>query len=379
MLDEQMKQQWLQDNALQVLDTAVDAIVTIDATGIIQFVNQATLTLFGYTEQELIGQPVSILMAEPHRSAHQSYVDHYLDSGEAQIIGIGRELVAARKNGQEFPVYLAINEIETDDHRYFTGIVRDLTEQKAAQAALLEQRDRLAHAGRLSTMGEMTASIAHEINQPLTAIAMYAQASLKMLERDDISRDKLKDALEKLNAQALRAGAVIERIQRFVRNEGGSREPTDINLLLTDLRHFVTGDAVLHGVELDFRLDDTLPKVFCDPIEVQQVALNLVRNAIDAMEEVACRFGNIVTIETSVTPEDLVEVAVVDCGTGVREDHQRLVFSSFHTTKKNGMGMGLSICRSIIETHGGTLDFRNNPDHGATFYFQLPQGDNHEQ
>ena len=378
----ELTQQWSPADALTVLDTAVDSIITIDSQGIIQFVNRATLALFGYAESELIGQPIALLMPEPYRSRHQAFVDHYLNTGDAQIIGIGRELTAVSKHGREFPIYLAISEISTNEHRFFAGIIRDLSEQKEAQSALLEQRDRLAHVGRLSTMGEMTASIAHEINQPLTAIAMYAQASMKMLEQENFDREKLLNALDKLTKQSLRAGAVIERIQRFVRNEGGSREGCNLNPLLVDLRELTAGDAGLHSVTLKLDLDPDLPNVFCDPIQVQQVALNLIRNAIDAMSEIDCKNGNEVTIASALVNEGgdqrardaYVEVTVTDGGPGVAKDQEDLVFSAFHTTKKDGMGMGLSICRSIIEAHGGTLDFRNNPDYGCTFYFRIPIG-----
>jgi two-component system sensor kinase FixL len=371
-------QQWLRDNALTVLDSAVDAIITIDAKGIIQSVNRATLTMFGFGEQELVGQPLSMLMPEPYRSQHDGFIEHYLKTGTASIIGIGRELIAQAKDGRVFPIYLAISDIDEGGQRYFAGIVRDISDQKAAQAALLEQQERLAHVGRLSTMGEMTASIAHEINQPLTAIAMYAQASLKLLERDSFDKEKLIAALDKLNQQALRAGAVIERIQRFVRNESGQKELANLNTLIRDVEHLAAADARLHGIELEFDLDPDLPDVFCDPIQIQQVALNLLRNAVDAMDEVGCHHGNTIKVGSGSIANDLVEVTVVDAGSGVAEDQQSLVFGAFHTTKANGMGMGLSICRSIIEAHGGKLNFTNNDTHGCTFYFQLPIGSSDE-
>ena len=371
-------QQWLRDNALTVLDSAVDAIITIDARGIIQSVNRATLAMFGFAKQELVGEPLSMLMPEPYRSQHDGFVERYLETGKAGIIGIGRELIAQAKDGRVFPIYLAISDIAEDGQRHFAGIVRDISDQKAAQAALLEQQERLAHVGRLSTMGEMTASIAHEINQPLTAIAMYAQASLKLLERDDFDKEKLITAIDKLNEQSLRAGAVIERIQRFVRNESGQKELANLNTLIRDVEHLAAADARLHGIDLEFDLDPDLPDVFCDPIQIQQVALNLLRNAVDAMDEVGCQHGNTVKVGSGSISNDLVEVTVMDAGTGVAKDQESLVFSAFHTTKASGMGMGLSICRSIIEEHGGKLDFENNDTHGCTFYFQLPIGSSDE-
>lgn len=371
------KDSWLRDNALDVMNAVVDAIVAMDAEGTIAYANAATYRLFGYPPGALVGQPVTVLMPEPHRTLHQQYVSRFLSTGTAQIIGIGRELTAVTKDGKLFPIYLAISEISTPIGTFFAGILRDLTAQKIAQEALLEQQERLARVGRLSTMGEMTASIAHEINQPLTAISMYAQACNKLLQSPSIDRDKLMTALEKLTKQTLRAGAIIERIQRFVRNESGQRELVNLNLLVRDLAHFVAADARLNDIELVYELPSTVPSVFCDPIQIQQVALNLMRNAIDAMQQIERRYGNTLVVRTSHV-DDWVEFAVVDCGTGVSLDDEPLVFSAFHTTKKDGMGMGLSICRSIINQHGGQLSFVNNPTHGATFYFRLPTGGEHE-
>ncbi len=371
------KDSWLRDNALDVMNAVVDAIVAMDAEGTIAYANAATYRLFGYPPGALVGQPVTVLMPEPHRTLHQQYVNRFLSTGTAQIIGIGRELTAVTKDGKLFPIYLAISEISTPIGTFFAGILRDLTAQKIAQEALLEQQERLARVGRLSTMGEMTASIAHEINQPLTAISMYAQACNKLLQSPSIDRDKLMTALEKLTKQTLRAGAIIERIQRFVRNESGQRELVNLNLLVRDLAHFVAADARLNDIELVYELPSTVPSVFCDPIQIQQVALNLMRNAIDAMQQIERRYGNTLVVRTSHV-DDWVEFAVVDCGTGVSLDDEPLVFSAFHTTKKDGMGMGLSICRSIINQHGGQLSFVNNPTHGATFYFRLPTGGEHE-
>lgn len=371
------KDSWLRDNALNIMDAVVDAIVTMDAAGTIQYANVAAYRLFGYSEGELVGQPVTVLMPEPHRTQHQQYVSRFIATRVAQIIGIGRELDAVTKAGKLFPIYLAVSEIKTPIGTFFAGILRDLTQQKIAQEALLEQQERLARVGRLSTMGEMTASIAHEINQPLTAISMYAQACNKLLQSPSVDREKLTTALEKLTKQTLRAGAIIERIQRFVRNESGQRELVSLNVLVRDLSNFVAADARLNDIELVYELASPMPLVFCDPIQIQQVALNLIRNAIDAMQQIDRQHGNRLVVRTA-HGDGWVEFAVVDCGTGVSQDDEPLVFSAFHTTKKDGMGMGLSICRSIINQHGGQLSFNNNPSHGATFYFRLPTGDDSE-
>ena len=363
-----------QAEILAILDTAVDAIIMIDETGRVETFNSAAMTLFGYTQDEIIGQPVTMLMPEPHRTRHDDYMQRYLNTGEKQIIGIGRELEARTKTGERVPIYLAVSEIHLQGRRRFTGIIRDLSEQHAAREALAEQRERLAHVGRLSTMGEMTASIAHEINQPLTAIAMYAQSSIKLIQKGDADLDKLATALEKLNTQSLRAGAIIERIQRFARAQESQREPLNLNGLLKELVKLAEGDARLHNVEITFDLTENLPDIYCDPIQIQQVALNLIRNAIDAMKGIDHRNGNALVITTRPLGADQVEIAVSDQGPGVADEQQGMLFKPFHTTKKDGMGMGLSICRTIISEHGGLLSYRNNPDSGATFYFTLPAG-----
>lgn len=367
-------QSWLAANALSILDAAVDPVITIDCAGRIQAINTATSTVFGYGPEELINHQIEVLMPEPHRAAHQSYMDRYLDIGEARIIGLGRELEAQRKDGTVFPMSLAISEIKGDGGHYFVGIIRDLTAQKAAEQNVLEQRERLARISRLSTMGEMTASIAHEINQPLTAIAMYAQSSIRLLQAVEPDRRKLEEALSKLNAQALRAGAVIERIQRFVRNESGEKSVVAVNELVKDLEHLAVGDARLNGIALVFELAADVPQVFCDPVQIQQVTLNLIRNAIDAMTEISCRNGNQVRICTGVIDRQWLEVAVIDSGVGVTTQAEAQLFTAFHTTKADGMGMGLSICRSIIEAHSGSLSFCRNAEHGCTFFFRLPLG-----
>jgi two-component system, LuxR family, sensor kinase FixL len=361
-----------QAETLAILATAVDAIVLIGETGIIDTVNAAARKLFGYARDELVGQPVTVLMPEPHRSQHDAYMRRYLDTGKKRIIGIGRELEAVTRSGERVPIYLAVSEIRLQGRRRFAGIIRDLSEQQAVQETVTEQRERLAHVGRLSTMGEMTASIAHEINQPLTAIAMYAQSSLKLLQRDPPDVAKLAAALDKLNTQSLRAGAIIERIQRFARARESQHEPMAINALLRDLVKLAEGDARLHDVSITFDLQEDLPLVHGDPIQIQQVALNLIRNAIDAMKGIDCRYGNAMFISSRLLADGRLEVAVADQGPGVASDQTESLFKPFHTTKKDGMGMGLSICKTIIAEHGGELSFRNNAEHGATFFFTLP-------
>jgi two-component system sensor kinase FixL len=366
---------------MAILRTAVDGIVLIDETGRIEMVNAAAEKLLGYASGELNGAQVDVLMGAEHRHQHTGYIRRYIETGEARIIGIGRELEAVTRDGRRIPVHLSVSEVQLAGRRRFTGFLRDLSEQRATQEMLAEQRERLAHVGRLSTMGEMTASIAHEINQPLTAIAMYAQSGLKLLQRGAPDIDKLSAMLDKLNTQSLRAGAIIERIQRFTRADPAERELVSVNTLLTDLLKLTEGDARLNNIELRFELDPDVPPVSADPVQIQQVALNLIRNAIDAMNEIHRKHGNQVRVSTRALPDGGVTVTVDDQGPGVPEQESDLIFSAFHTTKRDGMGMGLSICRTIITEHGGELGFHNHaaPEPGASFQFTLPARDaNHD-
>ncbi len=364
----------IQAEAKAILETAVDAIIIINEQGRIETSNQAASRLFGYPQDELLGKPLTMLMPEPHRSRHDEYLRRYLNGGAARIIGIGRELEAVDRNGARIPIYLAVSEVQSNGERRFTGIIRDLSEQLATRRALAEQREKLAHVGRLSSMGEMTASIAHEINQPLTAISMYAQAGIKLIDRGAPDLGRLREALEKLNTQSLRAGAVIERIQRFVRAQETRHEAVNVNTLLEDLLKLTESDARLHDMQLELNLGSDLPDAYGDPVQIQQVALNLIRNAIDAMNEIHCAHGNRIEVCTEPAGPDQIRVSVIDMGPGVAESQKDLLFTPFHTTKNEGMGMGLSICRSIIAEHGGTLSFTNNEGPGATFFFTLPTG-----
>ena len=220
-------------------------------------------------------------------------------------------------------------------------------------------------------VNELTASIAHEINQPLTAISIYAQACMRMLSTTKVDRVRLISALDKLNRQTLRAGEIVDRIQRTLRHESDLRVPTNLIDVLNDLVQCCAVDTRLSGFEIRIESPAVLPEVRCDPLQVQQVIINLIRNAVDAMSPVNPSLGNLIVVRSLVL-ENAVQFEVVDAGTGISPENQSLVFASFYTTKVHGMGVGLSICRSIITHHGGNLNFRNNDDHGSTFYFTLP-------
>ena len=377
-------EQWSRRNALSVLDAVADVVISIDVEGRVLYTNSAIEELFGYQAEELLGEPVARIMPEGFAGQHQSHVSSYLATGKSGALGHSRELLGLRKNGEQVPLQVTVNELTTEDGTHFAGVLRDLTEQNERQVSLHRQREQMARIARLSTMGEMTASIAHEMNQPLTAIAMYAQACERMLRQSSPDREKLLDALNKLSDQALRAGAVNERVQQFARSEGGPKEALDINLLMQDIRPLAAGDARAHGIELQYKLGEGLPLVLCSGINMQQVVVNLLRNAFDAMAEISCENGNDVVLSTELvegeagelqTPSETgsyVRVSVSDDGPGISAEVARTLFNPFQTSKLNGMGLGLSTCRGLIEDEGGQLEYENRPGYGVTFFFTIP-------
>jgi len=484
-----------------LLDAAVDAIVVIDHQGQIQEFSQSAQRVFGYAPEEIVGQNVRVLMPEPFQSAHDRYMQRYLDTGQPRIIGTGREVQARRRDGTVFPCDLAVGRVEGVEPARFIGFIRDITARKVAEeqlrrseselrlaqelanlgnyvmhgdgggddyfspqmyrilgvkpgdppilrdeylahwvhpgdrkrvAAEFERMDagksaldieyqvvlrdgtmkhlhhlaqavfgpdgrvqkyvgtvhditdrrhaedearvlqeRLTHFSRLSTMGEMAAGLAHEINQPLSAIATYAQACQRLIRQPDLEIEDVMSALEQINAQALRAGEVIRRLRNFVKNREVKREPVNCARLLEDLRTLAETDARLHNIRLRLDCAEPLPTVYADPIQLQQVVLNLVRNAIDAMADVPEDRREVVLM-TREAPEGEVEVTVVDQGTGLAPEATEHLFNPFFTTKASGTGLGLAISRSIVRAHGGRLWHTPNDGCGVRFHFTLP-------
>lgn len=352
-----------------IMDSAVDAIVTVDQRGVMRSFNRAAERLFGFGREEAVGQPISLLMPEPHSSRHQQYIERYLATGEAHIIGIGREVEAQRKDGSTVPVYLAVSEFEVAGERRFIGILHDIS----AELEVRELRERLAQAEGVSALVETTATLAHELNQPLAALATYAQAARNHAAGEDSAR--LVATLDKLVEQSLRAADVVERVQRLVKGLAGGAEYTqraDINILLAGVVAMARTDARRRGVYVVYEQPERLPAVRCDPVQIQQVALNLVRNAIDAAARGDGSERATVRIYAR-SGKGVVRVCVEDNGNGVAESEREAVFEPFHTNKPQGMGLGLAICRTIVANHGGTLAFHNNTQGpGATFHFTLP-------
>jgi two-component system sensor kinase FixL len=353
-----------------LFDALVEAMIVANERGRIERFNKAAERLFGYTEAEVMGCNLTILMPPPDRDLHDQYMEHYLETGERRIIGIGREVRARRKDGSIFLAELAVGEVRWKNNVRFVGILRDVTDRKKAEEQAIRQGVEMIKVSRLMTMGEMAAAMAHELNQPLTAIANYASASRRLLA-DIPATGEVLGALDQIDAQAHRAGEVIRRMRSFVRYDDSGREPVQMKTVIDEIRPLLQLDAKANNIRLEIEVAGDLPDLVADRIQVQQVILNLVRNGIDAMSDIEPA-ERAIRLECRADTPDRVLVAVTDHGTGVPEESAARMFQAFYTTKAAGMGMGLAISRSIIEGHGGRLWYENNPGGGATFSFSLP-------
>jgi len=354
--------------AQAIVESAVDAIITVDDQGAIESFNQAACAMFGYRSDEVRGRHCRKLVTTEYYQEFDRYFQrnrHPRDYAAASV-----DLNGSGKHGRNFPIVLSMREIlDVDEHKYVI-LIRDLTEQREAEREVREQRDVLAHVDRLNTLGEMAAGIAHEINQPLTAISMYAQSSLRFLNRDQPELPRLQEALEKLSQQAHRAGAVLERMQEMTRPHQSRHEAIDAARLLREIYDLGEVEAQIRNFIIVLRLDDDLPPVVCDAIQVQQVILNLLRNGMESMRSKGCKPGSKIVLQARRRGAQL-RISIVDSGLGVSRQLARRLYQPFTSTKESGMGLGLSISRSIIAAHGGQLEFSNNPRGGATFYFDL--------
>jgi two-component system sensor kinase FixL len=351
-----------------ILDTIPDAMVVIDEAGLIRDFSQAAERLFGWSAAEAAGQNVSILMPSPYREGHDGYLERYYRTSERRIIGVGRVVVGERKDGSTFPMELAVGEMRSGNARYFTGFIRDLTERQQTETRLQELQTELVHVSRLTALGEMASSLAHELNQPLSAITHFLKGSKMLLEREDVLHDRVSHALDRAAEEALRAGQIIRRLRDFVARGDTERTVESLPKLIEEASALGLVGAKQHGVRVRFDLHSQVDLVMADKVQVQQVVLNLIRNAIDAMADGERRE---LTVTTAPAEDNIALVSVADTGPGISPDVADQLFQPFITTKRTGMGVGLSISRTIIEAHGGRIWFEDNPGGGAIFRFTL--------
>ena len=352
-----------------ILETIPDAMIVIDSKGRIQSFSSAAERLFGRAAGEVIGQNVKILMPSPYREGHDDHIERYLRTGERRIIGVGRVVVGARKDGSTFPMELAVGEMKSNDKLFFTGFIRDLTERQKTEGRLQELQAELVHISRLTAMGEMATTLAHEINQPLSAISNYLKGARRVLsDPSGGSLALVREAIEKAGDQAMRAGQIIARMRNFVARGETERKAESLSKLLEEASALALVGAKDQGIKVRFDIDAGNDKVFADKVQVQQVVLNLIRNAIEAMADSPRRQ---LLISSARDTGRMVRVTVADTGTGLAPEILPQLFQPFVTTKKQGMGVGLSISKSIIEAHGGRLWAEPHEGGGTAFHLTL--------
>jgi len=390
-----------------ILETVPDAMIVIDERGHILSFSAAAERMFGFTEDEVLGENVSMLMPSPDRERHDGYLQRYMRTGERRIIGIGRVLTARHRDGATFPIELSVGEARIGDDRVFTGFIRDLTERQEAELRVHDLQSVLAHVQRVSEMGTLATSLAHELNQPLTAIANYVETARDMLEKnaenistvrqsldrsaattaenssslDDLLDENaetiaiVREALEECASQSVRAGQIVRRLRDFISRGESDRRIESLQRLITEASALALVGAGDQNVEVDVRLDPATDRVLVDRIQIQQVLLNLIRNAIEAMADSPVRR---LMIYSELESGGLVRITVADSGPGLTEEVGRRLFEPFQTTKESGMGLGLSISATIIAAHGGRIWAEPSKLGGTAFHFTVIDADSEE-
>jgi two-component system sensor kinase FixL len=353
-----------------ILATVPDAMVVIDEVGLILSFSAAAEKMFGFAEHDVVGRNVSILMPSPDRERHDDYLSQYLATGQRKIIGVGRVTTARHREGNTFPIELAVGEAWIGGRRVFTGFIRDLTERQQTELRMQDLQSELAHVGRVSEVGTLASALAHELNQPLTAVANYCETARDLLEGplDSDTVETLREALDDAARQSVRAGQIVRRLRDFITHGHTERHIENLPRLINEANALALVGSREHGVEVQVDLDPAARSVLVDRIQIQQVLVNLIRNAIDAMAGSSLR---LLEISTRNEPEGWIRVTVADSGSGIGEAVAAQLFQPFVTSKEGGMGIGLSICRTIIEAHGGRIWFEPGPGGGTLFHFTL--------
>ena len=360
-----------------ILDTVPDAMIVIDGRGLIISFSAAAQTMFGYSEEELIGRNVSLLMPSPDRERHDSYLYRYHKTGERRIIGFSRLVTGLRKDGRAFPMEIKVGEAQSEGQQIFTGFVRDLTDKHRTEARVNELQSELVHVSRLSAMGTMATTLAHELNQPLTAIANYAQAAEPIIDSDRAEdRALLREVFEEMSGQTMRAGAIVRRLREFIARGEVEKRVEDLPELIEEAAALALVGAREHGVTAQIDLDPAATPVLVDRVQIQQVLINLIRNAVEAMEDSAVRR---LLVASTVEEGGMIRITVADSGPGIAQNVAGQLFQAFVSTKSSGMGLGLSICRTIVEAHGGRIRAGESAEGGAEFQFTLPMAEDEEE
>ncbi|RSU19087.1 PAS domain S-box protein [Sphingomonas koreensis] len=352
-----------------ILATVPDAMIVIDEHATILSFSAAAERLFGWAEADVVGKNIDMLMPSPDRERHDHYIERYLDTGERRIIGIGRIVSGQRRDGTIFPMELAVGEAASEGHRIFTGFIRDLTEQQRAELRLKELQSELIHVSRLSAMGTMASTLAHELNQPLAAITYFMQGARDLLaDPGSDARAMLEETLDETANEALRAGNIVRRLREFVARGEVEKRVEDLNHLVDEASRLALIGARERGIRTFFELDTHVRHVLVERVQIQQVLVNLLRNAVEALA--GCSICDL-TIRTAREPGGMVRISIADTGAGIPESIAPQLFQAFATTKDSGMGLGLSICRTIVEAHGGRIWAESREGGGSIFNFTL--------
>ena len=352
-----------------ILSTVPDAMIVIDERGTIVSFSAAAERLFGYTQAEVAGSNVSMLMPSPYRERHDGYLERYLRTGERHIIGIGRVVFAMRKDGSTFPMELSVGEASGEGLRLFTGFIRDLTDRQRTQERLEELQSELIHVARVSAMGTMASTLAHELNQPITAVANYVEAVRDMLtEPDPEDFPEIREALQDAAGEAMRAGHIVRRLRDFVARGEVEKTVESLPNLINEAAAFGMLGMQEKSIQMTIDIDHDAASVLVDKVQIEQVLVNLIRNAVEAMGSSARR---LLTIRSGLDQPGFVRVTVADTGPGVAPEVAAQLFKAFVSTKSNGMGLGLSICRTIVEANGGRIWMEPAEGGGTQFHFTL--------
>lgn len=368
------KNQLLESEIDRILNSISEGIYGLALDGSINYANPAALNFCGWLEKEVLGK--NIFETHLSTAADEAGINQ-LSLADGNVVELDNIFLKA-KDGSLFPASVCLTpNIVNDEVVGGVLVFRDITERlkaqqqlKAAQVELRNQSQHLAHMERLSTMGEMAAGFAHEVNQPLTAIANYASVSRRLLDKGIPDPEKLADTLAKMQAQAIRASEVVERLRQFVRAPKGARFVRSPNQLISEVLSLAEVDSFNNGVPIIFDPKDNVADVYVDEVQVQQVALNLLRNAMESMKDVANKEQGVSVVVEPI--DSFIKVSFIDQGVGLEEGAEEKLFHPFYTTKPNGTGIGLSVCASIIQQHGGRIGFERHADVGTTFYFELP-------
>jgi two-component system sensor kinase FixL len=366
-----LAQQQAQEQFRLTVEASPSGIILADREGRIVLVNAQTEKVFGYARKELIGQMIEVLLPERLRGAHPTDRAKFMAAPETRAMGAGRELFARRKDGAEFPVEIGLNPIQTPDGILVLAAVVDISARKVAEEEAQHHREEINRLSRVALLGEMSASIAHELNQPLSAIVSNANAAQRFMDRGDADLHKLREIMVDIAVDGRRADEVIRNIRNNVKRGATNRQRLNLNDVIMNVAHMVYPDALARSCQLKTSLAKDLPTIEADSVQIQQVLINLVGNALDAMRDTPVRSRK-VEVATEQNDDGTIRVSVRDHGTGIPDEARERLFEKFFTTKEQGLGMGLAIARSTIEAHGGTIAAENVEGGGARFCFTLP-------